>query len=191
MPNLHIIGDSHSIYSWGKINIDGVNILSHHLGPRTCAWFGFEKPIIPIDRKDWVCFCFGEIDCRDHLGLYEDYKAVTDKIVENYFYAISLYEAEKIFVFNVPPAVIQKTAAGDPWPCTGTDEERREYVKYFNKCLKEKCEKTGYIFFDVHDKYSDEDGFFNLKYRDNCVHINDPVFLIDFLNEVVNSPTVL
>jgi len=165
--------------TWGGVNV--VDIVSHHIGPHTCAWFGFTKPMIPIDKKDWVCFCFGEIDCRDNIGKYDLWKPIVDVIVENYFYTISLYEAEKIFVFSVPPAVRQKTAAGDPWPCTGTDEERREYVKYFNQCLKGGCEKMGYIFFDVHDKYADEDGFFNLKYRDHCVHIKDPVFLNEFL----------
>jgi len=180
MPNLHVIGDSHSMdVTWGGVT--AVNVISHHLGPHTCAWFGFTKPMIPIDKKDWVCFCFGEIDCRDNIGKYDLWKPIVDVIVENYFYTISLYEAEKIFVFSVPPAVRQKTAAGDPWPCTGTDEERREYVKYFNQCLKGGCEKMGYIFFDVHDKYADEDGFFNLKYRDHCVHIKDPVFLNEFL----------
>ena len=175
--------------TWGGVNI--VNVISHHLGPHTCAWFGFEKPLIPVDKEDWVCFCFGEIDCRDNLGKYENYREITDKIVENYFNAISQYEAAKIFVFNVVPAVIQSTASGDPWPCTGTDEERREYVRYFNKSLKAKCTEYDYIFFDVHDKYADENGFFNLKYRDNCVHITDPIFLNEFLNEIINSNPVL
>lgn len=186
MQNLHVIGDSHSMeVTWGGIDV--VNIISHHLGPWTCAWFGIEKPIIEFNPEDWVCFCFGEIDCRDNLGLSTNWREITDKIVENYFYTISLYKAEKIFVFNIPPAVIQKTAAGNPWPCTGTDEERRKYVKYFNASLKRKCTEYNYIFFDVHDKYADDEGYFNLAYRDHCVHINNPIFLIEFLNEVINN----
>lgn len=189
---LHVIGDSHaSDYIWEGLGINGLQIISHHLGPKTCAWFGMYKPIIEVNKEDWICFCFGEIDCRDNIGLHANWKKITDKIIENYFHAISLYEADKIFVFNIPPAVIQKTAEGDPWPCTGTDEERRKYVRYFNRSLKNRCSDTGYIFFDVHDKYADENGYFNLKYRDNCVHINDPVYLIEFLNEIINSPAIL
>lgn len=185
MINFHTIGDSHaSKVTWGKVKADGLNIITHHLGPMTCASFGMKRPVIEIGESDWVCFCFGEIDCRDHLGKSENYKELTDKIVDNYFYAISLYKGRK-FVFSVVPANIQATAAGDPWPCVGTDEQRREYVRYFNECLKRKCAETGVMFLDVHDKYADENGYLNIKYRDAGTHIIDPVFINEFLCELL------
>jgi len=179
MRNLHVIGDSHAReYTW-DFSVEGLNIICHHLGPKTAASFGVDKKDYGFTAEDWVCFCFGEIDCRDNVGRYENWKAIIRRIADDYFYAISLNRGRK-FVLSVPPAVIQSTAAGDPWPCTGTDEERREYVHYMNGCFRAKCLEYGYTFFDVHDKYA-ENGFFNLKYRDHCVHIADPVFLKEFL----------
>ena len=139
MINLHTIGDSHaSEITWGNVKVEGLNIIYHHLGPVTCASFGMGYPMVDIPKSDWICFCFGEIDCRDHIGKHKEfYRETIDKIVENYFYAINQYEVDRKFVFNVVPANIQATAAGDPWPCTGTDEERKEYVRYFNECLSE------------------------------------------------------
>ena len=76
---------------------------------------------------------------------------------------------------------------GNQWPCVGTDEERKEYVRYMNECFKTRCTEYGFVFFDVHDKCADENGYFNLKYRDHCIHINNPVFLIEFLAKEVDK----
>ena len=189
MIRLHTIGDSHAdTGTWSAINIPGLEIVTHSLSPMTCASFGFGTVDINnfnISQDDWVVYCFGEIDCRDNIGKHDNYQEIIDKIVENYLYRVGTYKIAKVFIFSVPPAVIQATAAGDPWPCTGSDEQRREYVRYMNERLREGCESCGYDFFDVHDKYADENGFFNLKYRDNCVHIADPVFLKEYLSDKV------
>jgi hypothetical protein len=186
--NFHTIGDSHARpFTWAGAKVDGIELIYHWLGPMTCAWFGIEKPIIEVQPEDWVCFCFGEIDCRDHVGKHENWKEVVDKIAENYFETIKLYKAAKIFVFNVVPANIQATAAGDPWPCVGTDNDRLGYARYMNDCFRAKCLEYGFFFFDVYDKYADQNGFFNLKYRDDCGHIADAVFLREFLNGIINE----
>jgi len=186
MINLHIIGDSHAReFTWGGINITGLNIICHYLIDKTCAAFGIERPSIyemGVRKNDWVCFCFGEIDCRVHIGRNKEYyKEIIDKIVENYFFAINQYKIAKKFVFNVVPSNIQATASASPFPSTGTDEERRCYVRFFNECLKNRCGEFGFIYFDVYDKYADENGYFNLQYRDDCGHIANPIFLTEFL----------
>jgi hypothetical protein len=180
MINFHTIGDSHaSEITWGKVNVPGLNIISHHLGPMTAASFGITKPMVNIEDNEWVCFCFGEIDCRDHIGKNKVYyKEITDKIVENYLFAVRQYKGKK-FIMSVVPANIQASAAGDPWPCVGSDEERREYVRYFNECLRNNCGDI--IFLDIHDKYADQQGYINIRYRDAGTHIIDPVFINEFL----------
>ncbi len=186
MVNLHVIGDSHArLTTWG--GVECVSIISHWLGPVTCASFGMQRLLIDIGLNDWVCFCFGEIDCRNHLGKHINWRDIAVKIVDNYFESINCYKAEKIFVFSIVPANIQATAP-NPWPCVGTDQERRMFVKYMNELYKDRCSKYGFIFLDVHDKYADENGFFNLKYRDFCGHIADSVFINEFLNEIIEMP---
>ena len=55
--------------------------------------------------------------------------------------------------------------------------------KSSNKKLKEYCVKYNYIFFDVYDKYTDEDGFLNTKLSDGAIHIGDGTFINDFIKQ--------
>jgi hypothetical protein len=181
---LHIIGDSHASETiWGSIQIEGLTIICHNLSPMTCASFGLRKDIrdaLDINQNDWGCFCFGEIDCRNNIGKHkENYRDIIDKIAENYFDAISQLILNKVFVFNVVPAVRANTA--HEGPLIGPDEERREYVRYMNECFAEQCYLYDYVFFNVFDKYTDIDGYFNVEYKDMSVHIANPIFLTEFL----------
>ena len=76
MNNIHTFGDSHSsnIHShWGYINIPGINIKCNHIGSRLMYTFGklgFNLLNIRnygVKENDTVIFCFGEIDCRNHV----------------------------------------------------------------------------------------------------------------------------
>jgi hypothetical protein len=185
MINLHIIGDSHArVNTWGNIRVEGLNIICHYIEGKTCASFGIERPFIAeIKKEDWVCFCFGWIDCWYHLRKdHSIYKDITNKIVENYFYALSQYNYEKIFIFNVLPPVN---------PGTNIKEDKREYVReyftYMNDCLREKCAKFGYIFFDVYKDYVSGEGYFDERFKDSCVHIKDTKFLVEFLNNYIKN----
>lgn len=192
MITFHTIGDSHaSTIVWG-FTVDGFTIVCHTDYARTCAWFGITKPPVEsfgVKKEDWVCFCFGEVDCRNNIGEYlDDYRQLIDKIVENYFYAMSQYEAARVFVFNVPPTVRQSTIPGVVTPAfNGTDDQRLEFTRYMNECFRRKCEEYHFVFFDVYDKYADSEGYFNLVYRDDCFHIANPVYLIEFLNKQLNG----
>jgi len=115
---------------------------------------------------------------------------IIDEIVENYFDAISANLAVcqvnlKVCVFNVVPAAKKEGIPENAeFPFLGTDEERKQYVLYFNKKLGEKCREFGFVFFDVYDRYTDENGFFNKALCDGAgVHIQKGSYLEDFIRD--------
>jgi hypothetical protein len=61
-----------------------------------------------------------------------------------------------------------------------TDEERKQYVLYFNKKLKEKCIENNYIFFDIYNNYIDENGFLRKDLSDGSVHIGNGIYINNF-----------
>jgi hypothetical protein len=109
----------------------------------------------------------------------------------------------KILVFAVPPPEKQdgvfRVAYGEPgWDPTdpfttwGYDEDRKRYQVYFNKALKKKCEEVGYIFLDVTDKVTDEQGFLMKQYSlPGGVHITDSVFVTEFLKQALPDSGLL
>ena len=192
MP-IHTIGDSHSYNGW-------CGIINHHLGPRLCYSFGRDKlnfcniRNLNIKDGDTVVFCLGEIDCRchihNHINETNTYENIINIIVDNYFEAIRLnittsqLKLKNICVYNVVPAIQKHNTHENPeYPFLGSDEERKNYVLYFNKKLKEKCVENNYIFFDIYDKYIDDNGFLSKDLSDGSVHISNGVYITNFINE--------
>jgi len=155
-----------------------------------------------VKDNDSVIFCFGEIDCRAHIHIYVNenisFQTIIDDIIENYFEAIKLningYKNIKVIIYNVVPPgdvsnmhtendikryVLVKTKNHIPWK--GSNNERMQYHLYFNKKLKEYCEKNHFIFMDIYDKYCDENGLLKKELSDGNVHIKNPVYIKDFL----------
>ena len=191
MKTIHTFGDSHSYFGWNNIP----NINTHHLGPKLCFSIGRDGLNISnygVKENDIVVFCFGEIDCRCHIHKYINndttYKQIIDEIVEKYFFQInmnmSLYKNITMCVYNVVPPIEKHNTGENPdFPYLGTDEERKSYVLYFNEKLKEKCKDNNYIFFDVYDKYTDNNGFLSKILGDGCVHIKNGIFIEKFVKE--------
>lgn len=199
---IHTIGDSHSsnqISGWKDCN----NIVSHHIGPTLCYTFG--KEILNkcdinnfnIKDGDSIIFCFGEIDCRCHIHKHitedKSYKQIINEIVNNYINAIKVninncnVNVKNICIYNVVPTVEKyNTLENKEYPYLGSDNERRDYVLYFNCCIKQKCIENKWIFFDIYDKYVDSRGFLNKKYSDGNVHIKNGVFLQEFISQNIN-----
>lgn len=193
---IHTVGDSHATFGW-------TNVLKHHFGQILCYSFGRDK-LLRCDIRnlfgtkdgDTIIFCFGEIDCRCHVHKHitEDYsyQMIIDSMIDNYFEAIKLNiqvcetQFKNVCVFNVVPPVRKHTTFENPnYPFRGTDEERLSYVLHFNKKAKEKCLEYGYVFFDVFDQYSDDDGFLREDKSDKHVHIQDGTHLNEFLQELI------
>jgi len=192
MP-IHTFGDSHSYFGW-------TGTIQHHLGAVLCYSFGKEKlnrcdiRNFNIKDDDTIVFCFGEIDCRCHIHKHItdtiSYQDIINNIIKNYFEAIELnvstsqIKLKNVCVYNVVPCVQKYNTSEDPeYPYLGTDEERKQYILYFNKKIKEKCIENKYIFFDVHDKYIDENGFLRKDLSDGHVHIMDGRYITNFINE--------
>lgn len=191
--SIHTFGDSHSANGWSEV-------INHSLGPRLCYSFGrdklnfFDINNFNIKENDTIIFCFGEIDCRCHVHKHINetttYKDIINNIVDNYFEAIKLHirnlqvKLKNVCVYNVvPPVQKYNTYEQIAAPFLGNDEERKNYVLYFNKKLKEKCYENNYIFFDIYDKYIDKNGFLRKDLSDDNVHIKDGIYITNFINE--------
>jgi hypothetical protein len=191
--SIHTFGDSHSYFGW-------TGTIQHHLGAVLCYSFGKEKlnrcDIRNFNIKDGgtIVLCFGEIDCRCHIHKHItdtiSYQDIINNIVENYFEAIELnvstsqIKLKNVCVYNIVPCVQKYNTPENPeYPYLGADEERKQYVLYFNKKIKEMCIEKKYIFFDVYDKYTDENGFLRKDLSDGNVHIRDGRYITNFINE--------
>ena len=197
----HIFGDSHAAREhsgWRHCP----NVITHHIPGTLCFSFGRDRlkrcniSNYNINDGDSVIFCFGEIDCRNHVHKHitptNTYKHIIDKIIENYIIAIkeNLENCNKklkhVCIYNVvPPCHYIREAPTHPFPYLGTDEERRTYALYFNKVVKEKCKENNYIFFDIYDKVKDEHGFLNRELSDNNCHLIDGKAMNEFLDKLV------
>ena len=193
------IGDSHSCNGWNE----KVSII--HIGPSLC--YGFNRKILeynnnillktPINNEDVLIFCFGEIDCRCHIHKHitpeKPYTTIIDELTDNYIKAIKKFIEinninPKISIYNIVPPVSSEIGYKyTDLPLLGTNEERTQYVLYFNKKIKDKCFENNYIFFDIYDKYTDENGFLNRDFADDTVHIRDGRYIDDFLDKILCS----
>ena len=192
--SIHTIGDSHSYFGWSE------GVIKHHIGPLLCYTIGIQK----LDRLDirnyniydgdTIIFCLGEVDCRCHIHKHITdiltYEMIIDDIINNYFEAIDLnitisnIKFKHICVYNVvPPVKKNDTSENQEFPFLGTDEERKSYVLYFNKKIKEKCIEYNYIFFDVYNDYSCENGYIINNLSDGHVHIKDSTYITNFINK--------
>lgn len=204
---IHTIGDSQSsniISGWKDCH----NIISHHLGAILCYSFGNEKLNRCDIRKfnikdgDTVVFAFGEIDCRCHIHKHvtqnKTFENIIIDIIHNYVEAIKANlnvcsaKLKNVCIYNVVPPVKKSNCVENPvYPYLGTDEERKKYVLCFNKHLKIKCDENNWVFFDVYNNYTDEEGFLNKKFSDGNIHIQNEIYLKQFINKNLSATIIL
>ena len=189
---IHTIGDSHCIHPWKDIN--GITI--HYLNSKLCYSVGRDGLNLSeynIETNDIVIFCFGEIDCRCHVYKHItdilSYQTIIDNIVNNYFIsikkAVSIFNNINVCVYNVVPPLYTNSSGNPEYPHLGTNEERKEYILYFNKQLKNKCKEYNYIFFDIYNKYVDDNGFINKSFSDGDVHITNPKYILYYITHML------
>ena len=192
---IHTIGDSHAKIPWEKISNTSIN----WLGPKLMYTFGkigtnlIDIKDIKLSANDTLIFCFGEIDCRCQVYKFDflnSYKIVIDRLVEKYIKTILAIKNNidvqcNIYIYNVIPP-IRKTIGSEnsQYPFLGNDEQRKKYTTYMNFLLKKKCNSKGLLFFDIYDKYCDRDGFLEPTLSDYICHINDPNYIVQYLEEI-------
>jgi hypothetical protein len=188
---IHTFGDSHASGEhshWGYIREPNIKIQTHHLPGKLMYTFGrLGKELLNIknygvSENNIVIFCFGEIDCRNHVHKHItanfSYKDIINSIVINYFNAIKInieqYNNIKTCVYNVvPPTRKIYCDPNHPYPYLGSDDDRKIYYKYMNKKLKELCEAYNYVFFDIYDECCDGEGFLKSEYSDGNCHLRN------------------
>jgi hypothetical protein len=176
-------GDSHSVHPFDKLAYVNRNtigaVLAHSIGRDRLARLDLRK--FPVEDDDIVIFCFGEIDCRCHIHKYvteeTSYQSIIKKTVDSYFEGlrdiVSHFNKLNVYVYNViPPIEVDSTVWNNPkYPFLGTNEDRKNYARYFNECISANCQSYGYGFFDIFDKYTDSNGYLIRSESDNFVHI--------------------
>lgn len=202
--NIHTFGDSHASDKrshWGNINIEDVEIKCNHLGGKLMFTFGrlgldlLNIKDYAVEEDDVVIFCFGEIDCRNHVHKHitkeKSFENVIEEIVHSYFNAIrenvSQYNNLKTCVYNVvPPHRYRDEPKGHPFPFLGTDIERRKYYLYMNKLLRELCIENNYFYFDIYDESCDEEGFIKDEFTDGNVHLMNTTHSVEVIKKITS-----
>ena len=147
-----------------------------------------------VEDGDIVIFCYGEIDCRNHVYKHvsdtKNHRIVIDAMVESYFASISenvtQFENLIVCVFNVvPPVHYRKEAPNHPFPFLGSDEERKSYHLYANLKIKELCNKYGFIFIDIYDELTDDEGFLEKSLSDGNVQLKDCSSSTRFISNIL------
>ncbi len=137
-----------------------------------------------VRNGDIAIFCFGEVDCRCHIGrqVIEKKRALDEIIqtlVNNYIKTIlinkSRYTQLNCAVLSVIPPCDQGFNPQFPW--YGLLSERVQITKQLNQALKQSCDQASLLFIDSYHLYSDQDGVLKSELSDGCVHLGRPANL--------------
>lgn len=189
---IFVVGDSHCRYGWE-------NIIFNWLRGRTCYRFGKKNlddfnirhlvQNFGLSNEDIIIFTVGEVDCRCHVHKHvtesRSYKDVINDLIINYMEAVHLLIKDVglklyVYIYNVVPP--RKSSYDPERPIMACKEDRLKFVKYFNEKLKEECSKNGFGFFDIYNKYADEDGYLIYEFSDGFHHIENGKYITEFIN---------
>lgn len=197
--NVFLVGDSHILNVWP-------NIFYQWLRGRTCYRFGKKNlkdynlqgliQVADLSHGDVIIFSVGEIDCSCHVQKYvsktRSYKDVINDLVKNYFDTVQLLVKDSglalyVYIYNVVPPVKKDGMVDSNRPIIGTKEDRLKFCKYFNEKAKQECANYGFGFFDVYDKYADEEGYLVESLSDGSFHIANGVHIKNFMDNNIKE----
>ncbi len=207
---IYTIGDSHSKFGWEKINHVKVN----HLGSKLMYTFNLDPYEVPyVGDNHCLVFSYGEIDVRCHMHrhfLNRDLDVEIQKMSRSYIEKVSKICKERaisldnVYVYCViPPRRIDSIEPyntenllnyvsfdlekSEPFPILGRDTERKNYNYLLNENLKKVCNEYGIGFIDVTKEYSDTEGYLDMRLSDGTVHIDNPKFLLTYLEKYMHK----
>ena len=187
-----VIGDSHILNVWSFV-------VFQWLKGRTCYRFGKKNlkdynlnALIEqsgLTNGDLVIFSVGEIDCSCHVGKYvsktRSYQDVINDLIKNYFETVNLLVKDSglklyVYIYNIVPPSGKDYLIDQNRPIVSPKEDRLKFCKYFNERAKEQCAENGFGFFDIYDKYADQDGYLIEDLSDGFFHIRNGIHIENF-----------
>lgn len=175
------------------------NIKVRSVGPwlayRLIDFYRFKELMILLNKNDRLILSFGEIDCRAQVNrrLKDNipWENVIEEILDNYFHCIKVLISQKIFVgvlFTPPPLMdkpfdeyysLNPTVIDAP---SGSYEDRLKFSKYFNKRLKEECDKLLIPFITMYDEILESDDL-SFYFKDD-IHLEPQKVSTKIISEI-------
>ena len=195
---IYIYGDSHAKFNFENLSIPSIN-LSHNaitmfrIG-RDNAIFNFSKEHTGVNNT--FILCYGEIDCRCHIGQQvrkgRDIEEVCESLVSNYFNTIknNITQYKTIIICSIVPTIdihYIESKYGPPAPesFSGDNYERINNTNMMNKMLKDYCKKFNFKFLDFNAEYSNIHGTLKIEDSDGALHILNNNFIHKKLFELL------
>ena len=187
---IHCIGDSHSAVFSGEDKMQPIwpqrsnditpYFKSYRIGAATAYQLINKLDIIDnivnsvVNKNtDHIMFCSGEVDIRAHLLKQmvlqnKTGQEVVKMCVDRYMTVVKHYKKNgfKTIVWG-PIASWHDTKQYTGGPSFGTNIERNELTKEFNKYLNKVCDFEGIQFVPIFDRMIDEDGLTKPEYLDD------------------------
>ena len=190
------VGDSHCKFTFSGIAKDAIYLpgVTMHRAGRDGPWLS--QQVEDLSDEYLYIFCFGEIDVRCHIHLQitergRDEAEVIKSLVDGYMAALEHCKHPRIGVLAVvPPCNFLEPMHNPEFPFRGTHEERLRYTRSVNAALRTSCESRGYVFVDVTEHYSDDQGFLRRDRSDGCVHVGDTTWVRSTLNSIFDTKLI-
>lgn len=170
---LNIIGDSHALYCF-----NGIDGRIENINSRTCYRMVRDNvPLHWLNPGDDVCFIFGEVDCRCHIGRIADRDnvgrtTVIGELATGYVGWVKSFR-ESLRIRPIIASVLPPSDSGDnpQYPFYGTLDDRISITKRFNLFVKMLCEDHQILFLDLYGHYANPDGSLDVTRSDGGLHV--------------------
>jgi hypothetical protein len=161
--------------------------------------YGTSIPKFIVDKL-WRLLCcrnvvlfFGEIDCRAHIGRRTNqdlpYTAICERLATSYLQSVQAASRNHTNVNFMTTTVLPPTSFnGDPdMPTLGSREERVEYTRYLNNCLKDIQSEKNILLVDYAKNIPvDNQGVMLSEFHDGTVHLH-PKYAVWIDSEVKSA----
>lgn len=195
-----IFGDSHGRFCFENfsslvVNLSCNSVTMYRVGTMGVPFF-CKKFVEPRNR---FVFCFGEIDCRNHIARQVGKGRVLDEIirtlVDAYFEAIAqaTLPSKRVVVCSLPPPASfreQNVSGYTDIPFAGSDADRASFTKQINQAIFAHCQIYNFYFLDIYHGYETPEGMLNLGISDGICHITNNLLIRQRLATILKKMPV-